>query len=750
MVNYKAEIQNNAIIISGDSSQISSIDINNLRLSDGTIADSENNIIIDQQKINYFDSIKDGGYNLGFKILLDSLKIYPEANKKNNNVEKTKTDLETIESTLLKSVSSLIQGTSWTKVKKGSTLDPPKEYNLCTWESGLQHSSFISNPQTFKTFGSYIDPLEKQNADKVWPESNNSIELTESFMKLMGFSTSTLQATTKSKTDFDYVMNIKCGEQCNTGCIINNSNGNKYFSGNKTKNTFLKNKSGDTKEKIKYIVIKEWGDKMQVLIYFLYYHVLNNTQTITMLTTDRVVFCLCIILSIPCIYTGVIDIHWTIPMIYSGDSSASNSVKKYSILEYKPSETPYRDAIVRFNIKRENIFAENESLMENIRFLVDNPITPIILGNENIRFTSDFYEAILQDMESYQSQIPEPLDENVDEESTNVNSEISKIEQVIRKMEIECVLLILMKVKKGTKTNLTINMHNKYTLKGNSSKPSLRDKIQTLFPGNDAEKDSKKKFYEIGMKYFLVSKERTGGFMSGGNIGDFPETDDAAKPFIEYKKADPEKYYPEELEKYDLQTEFDLSFKTAFDNYTNNPNVDESLKESLYETIYSLYLYESFYNKCAAISITEEDIDRLFTEYIIDNDPIDYTLRQPIVEIPPTSKSSKVDEIMPPIFTQYPNTNTYIQMNPSVIYKTKKRTRNQLNQDSTNKKKSQHTRKKTKTQRNHDTDSLPLVHSRSMPLIHSIYPNTVRGFGGTKKRKKTRKNRKTYKKRFSS
>ena len=57
-----------------------------------------------------------------------------------------------------------------------------------------------------------------------------------------------------------------------------------------------------TIEKIKYIVGKEWGDKLQVIIYFM---MILDDESVVMATGDMVVFTLCLVLKIPCFYTAV-------------------------------------------------------------------------------------------------------------------------------------------------------------------------------------------------------------------------------------------------------------------------------------------------------------------------------------------------------------------------------------------------------------------------------------------------------------
>ena len=213
MSEYTIDFSEREIIISNPEGDDKIIDITTLRYNDGTFIEQNDhkvNFINDQQALNYLDSLKDGT-NV---FQLNDLKIYPYVSEL--DIKPTfPASLDTIKEKIFDKVKDYLHHTAWIKVKKGSQLDPPKEYDKCFWESGLGNECFIVDTvKRVKTFGSYIDPLEKQNADEVWPPINSTIKINKDFMNLIGFGNSELKATTMTTETFIYNMIIGCGNAC--------------------------------------------------------------------------------------------------------------------------------------------------------------------------------------------------------------------------------------------------------------------------------------------------------------------------------------------------------------------------------------------------------------------------------------------------------------------------------------------------------------------------------------------------------
>jgi hypothetical protein len=652
MVLYKIDVDSeNNIKITADNDNINIIPITTLRLNNGKINENIttafSDLEKDQQIINYLDSIKDGTNIQQLK----ALKIYPKAEYNDGIWPSYPDKLKEIEHKLIESMSGFLQYTSWLKVKKGTLLDPPKEYNECLWESGLGFSVFLKPPvTTVKTFGSFIDPLEKQNAEKVWPSINNSVEISPKFMALMGFeNNSFLNATTITNSKFNYIMQIGCGEACQTPkCVITSAteDSSKYFSGNNEKKKLL-NQNIATAEKVKYIVIKEWGDKMQVILYFIYYQMLKKQgeKTVIMITCDMVVFIFCLNLSLPCIYTGV----------YHSPNDQLKNERKYSILEFKPSNTPFIDALNRFNKKRINIIAENNVFIRLLNRLIEKSDTIITIQDKEHVFYRTFYEAILTDVEQIQQKLFDKYKEEDIEYAIEDSNKIKDVEEKIRNMESECILVPMLKVKKGTVDKFVILLTKSYTMQ----KPVISDKpaIYKVLIDNgvnvvNANKIIKRPFYNIGIDFFqanpnekkLVNKMEIENITEGGgertqsrrktmknkmNIINMYYTmfDKTKKQYFlgdedanynKKHKNNVDENFEDLLKKYDhdIQMVFDVTFDKAISEYISEYLGKNANVHLFYDTIYTLALYDSYLARCAAPIVSVDYIQYLFHEYV--------------------------------------------------------------------------------------------------------------------------------------
>ena len=399
MITYTANADPNNIILSRIGQNNINIPITGLHLNNGGLATTFNSFERTQQRFNYLDSLKDGA-NVQ---MLQALNIYPLAMNADGTYP-NKDNIKIIRTTFLDLGSDFINRTSWIKVKKGTSLNPKKIYSHCLYDSGMSPTSFIHQANgndvvIIKTFGTFIDPACKAAAGMTWPVIGDKVELTPKFMRLMGFGTSSsIQATTvqrQNTTDpeFDYKMKIGCGNACsgNNNCVLssdNDADAQSYFAGNATKNTFLKT-SGGAEAKVKFIVVKEWGDKLQVLFYLLKYKWKGGEETITFLTCDMPVFTLCINLNIPCIFTGAGERPGGIP----------SPKKWYSIMEFLPGGA-FERAASHLKAIRGHIKSDNNRFIEAIQALAGNPNTQLKIGGSTVRLPANFYDAALADLNS--------------------------------------------------------------------------------------------------------------------------------------------------------------------------------------------------------------------------------------------------------------------------------------------------------------------------------------------------------------
>jgi hypothetical protein len=669
MVNYKIDFDRTNTIFSADGIQKPLVPIGNFKLNDGKAPSNADDFERDQQIVNFLDSVKDGTN----KFQLTELGIYPLAGPPYPSFP---ADLKHIEETILKSVSSQLEHTTWIKVKKGSVLDKPKPYQHCFWESGLGFESFFEKPgdvNTIKTFGSYIDPLEKQNAKTVWPKIGDSIEITPNFMKLVGFGEgSELKAKTRTNKEFDYTMTIGCGTECLplNACVIKHTDTDldptKYFAGNNTKTILLKSSVGSD-EKVKTIVVKEWGDKMQVLIYLMYSKH-NSGETFMMITCDMVVFMLCINMGVPCIYTGA----------YNPPNSTFDKTKKYySILEYNPGSATRESFFKKYNDKLARIINENENFEKCVQSLVDHPDTPIYVQDQPKTFQVEFYQGILADIQEIMAAmpLPKPL---IPRDTGAVDPEfLSQIQKDIDDLDKEHLLAPMFKIKKGINPKQIIMLMTRSYLGSKGAtmdKPNVLTAIRNRPKVANPEKESKKSFYDIGNTHFKVttggegtptegtpmevasdsspaasaaaataaaassvsappspsaaSAAATAAPSAASYIDAFPETDDTPKLYRtnnELKNTDEfedtqdnaDVFNPElsrDLEELDFQKILDGTFKSSMDEYIEREKMVGDV-DVFSETVYLLFLYEAYYSKCANPSVSVEDISRIVNEY---------------------------------------------------------------------------------------------------------------------------------------
>lgn len=638
LMNYKVSFNGDTVQFSQDARNIASVPLGNFKLNTGASPSSQTEFERDQQIVNFLDSVKDGTN----KFQLMDLGIYPLAGP---TYPSFPADLKHIEETILKSVSAQLEHTTWVKVKKGSELDKPKPYRYCFWESGLGFESFFKDPKTVKTvktFGSYIDPLEKQNADIVWPKIGDSIEISPDFMKLVGFGESSkVEAKTRTNTEFDYTMTIGCGTGCSDGeCVIKNTDANakQYFAGNNEKKILLKTDAG-SKEKVKTIVVKEWGDKVQVLIYLMYSKN-SRGETFMMITCDMVVFMLCINMGVPCIYTGAYNPPKSPPL--------DKTKKYYSILEYNPQSASRRDFIAKYNQKRSAIEKENKEFEACIQSLVDHPNTPVYVQDQEKIFRREFYEGILSDIQFIKTKFPsvKPPQTDAPVDATF----LSAIQKDIDELEKNHLLVPMIKVQKvKTQKRLIMLMTRTYIgSKGAAAdKPGVLNKLQELRVANP-DKESKRSFYDIANTHFKASGLRGGvgspPSVAGSIIIDkFPETDTEPKWFrsngeIENIAADAEFNSSTTTDVFnpnlsralngiegeargtggvDFQRILDVTFKSSMDEYLSYSYKTIEDVDAFSETVYLLFMYDAYFSKSVNPIVSVEDINRIVEEYDI-------------------------------------------------------------------------------------------------------------------------------------
>jgi hypothetical protein len=172
------------------------------------------------------------------------------------------------------------------------------------WESGMGPNKICmkSDVQVWKTPASDLDTLPKGNPPgvKYWPLDNiNSINFNSSWHYRMGFPNNV--GWSWSKTDdvqiqYGNDLIISKTQIDDSGGVMVYANGNK----NDELNSTTLNINVDYKRFL--LLAKEYGDVAQVWMYFAF--VAIQSPNSIMITTDSVVYFMCALLNLSCVYTG--------------------------------------------------------------------------------------------------------------------------------------------------------------------------------------------------------------------------------------------------------------------------------------------------------------------------------------------------------------------------------------------------------------------------------------------------------------
>ena len=648
---YSIDYVNDDIVITEGARTIHRIPLAQLRRINGTTFRSKNELIVEQQKWNYLDSIKDKIDS----ILLQSLAIYPES----GNPEFT--SLHKWENAILAQVNSNLTRRTWTKLYHMQEKEKI-DVGRYLWESGIGREHFIAETaNTTTTFGSFIDPLSKPG--QIWPPVGYAVHIMEPFMEALGFNLSSIFARTTgddntSNADrFSYVMKIACGTYCSGDrCILQDYNDDDvYMGGNKKKEAFLK-QSGRAREKTIFTVMKEWGDKTQVIFYLILYFVMKAQRIqVLMSTCDLVVFILCIILGIRCVFTGKFDrpIDFPTKVLKAGNGSY------YSIVDYYPG-TPFENEYTRLEQKIVRTMEENAKIIASMQHLRQHSDISIgVQGTSGTTFPPEFYERIVLDMTAINAKLQTDFgsiktarDSRIAAYgaaafAANIDTELNSLKEDSKRIDDEFLLVPIIK-KKGV--NLCMTLGSSYTLNNiNRTKPNFKN-----INGQLRDTDT---FYNIGR--LMARSVRSGGGQKGGARA--PGGDDLLlfheshhEPILHTDKKHIKLKHPknasananesesasasdrmnesesENEETIDLQAKLDESFTQSFKLIYGGP-ADDYVYHSLYETLYTLYIYEAERDGMASIDITPVMILELCKRHEI-------SIPQPIV-VPATSIS---------------------------------------------------------------------------------------------------------------
>lgn len=198
-------------------------------------------------------------------------------------------------------------------------------------ESGVEPDTFSPiGAIIMSSFASVADPATRKVPTRSFPGENDTLHFESTFMRgLVGFLEQTRwwakqMGVFRPDNNTQYKFEINVG---NNNIVHNNSksiNATKnnidktdfsdpisrkgyYFQGNPTKNKFITKYPGDLTEILRYMIIKEMGDMMQVYVMLVWFYLQNPQITkdkFVMSTTDLVVMNTCQLFKMPCLYTN--------------------------------------------------------------------------------------------------------------------------------------------------------------------------------------------------------------------------------------------------------------------------------------------------------------------------------------------------------------------------------------------------------------------------------------------------------------
>lgn len=485
-----------------------------------------NRIKGEQEFLNYLDCIKDGKEGgLDITAKLNSLEMFKQKIGQCANTGNCLDKIKEIRKNITHNNNGYFRQQTWTKTHKGCALDPPLDYDKVTRDAGISEERIIKPTQvgtklkynTVGDIGTYIDPATRNLCDEVFPDVGTTLIFEPSFMDLFGLGqNSRIDATAKTRDDsrFGYVFEVdNYGKiEYNGKSILKDDPNKGYFAGNATKNGILKQAAGNNqarKEQCKIIMSKEWGDKIQVLCWFVYSQINSNFRT-TMITCDMTVLALCVMLGVNCIFSNA-----------TPEIKTEQRMNCIEIYESKPLDIPImiNKYIEDFNKEKALIFEENKKFKSVVELLQENPDQTLYIGDQPYVFPPSFYENIKKDIDDIQGYL-ETFTINTNRSENMKNKEITEnspintsdpgskqiIKDRIRVMK-EWYLVQNFIKSSGNGTKIIITQTNKYTSRISTSYTNVNDS------GRSAS------FYEMGVKFIEKSYPRSDRPTTLFNIG---------------------------------------------------------------------------------------------------------------------------------------------------------------------------------------------------------------------------------------
>jgi hypothetical protein len=340
-----------------------------------------------QKKMRYIDIVKDA-------------QISPSTNKYTDrvyNYGNSVTDLlKNWKSSFNKHFEHMTKPYPWTKKTKTSTSPFMLSSRIIFKESGLNAAEFITPPSPGKKVV-YVGNIANevidtgQRAEIITPDirfpDQGSIDLVlnKDFLALFGFEGCSLTSK-RPQTDYEFKINIETTPPIGA---ITKTNIKEWALGNVRKNEkIIELIEQDGQDHIikGLFLIKEMGDVLQVLIMFIWTK-LNANQPYSMVTGDKVVLLLCMVLQLNCILT-------------SGEKNEVNKeIRLRHIDVFEPDGYTKEKAIERFNESYKSIYAENNKFISSLtRMRRKNPNIYVKQITNPIKIPKNIYDKFISDL----------------------------------------------------------------------------------------------------------------------------------------------------------------------------------------------------------------------------------------------------------------------------------------------------------------------------------------------------------------
>jgi hypothetical protein len=329
----------------------------------------------------------------------------------------------------LPNISAKIVKSTWIKPNRYEDEHDKLSERFGYQESGLSPHEVIDRVHyVINIANTIIDPFQRAlndvpaNRKSFYPGANNSLEITPAFFNFMGFSNCSLQDKQRtngtSEDSHEYALEIA------PNVVVEKHNfprppydhAKGWYAGNATKNANFNNVNDN--DKMALLNVKELGDVLQVLLMFMKGVTDGASQMQqTMVTSDSVVFMLCIIFGLDCVYYQHIPRSTALPR---GENHVYHFNAKYTLENAKGYFSNIRDAIKEHNLAQINALT---AIMNENKTVSISGVTVV----PNFHFCKRFLRDIIRDMEKINNVLADLNPENYVDNNADDNTNISQL-----------------------------------------------------------------------------------------------------------------------------------------------------------------------------------------------------------------------------------------------------------------------------------------------------------------------------------